>query len=140
MIPLARVEFESEQGRCKELVGVLDKLPLDCLLGRSSFGQTLSKKNVLDQWERNIPDRDRGADDAFVLTRRQKPLEDAQKRSDKMVDREDLVALKNLSNKETKKNGLIGGELSMLFEDKEPIKTVGENTECETKRSQVWRV
>ena len=124
------MEFKGEQGlfRHKELVGVLEKLPVDCLLSRSSFGQTLSKKNVLDQWEKNILDRDRGADDAFILTQQQKALEDAQKRSDKMVDQENLVALKNLSKKETKKNGLIERELSMLFEDKEPIKTVGENT------------
>ena len=124
------MEFKSEQGlfRHKELVGVLEKLPVDCLLSRSSFGQTLSKKNVLDQWERNILGCDRGADVAFILTQWQKALEDAQKRSDKMVDQENLVALKNLSKKETKKNSLIEGELSMLFEDREPIKTVGENT------------
>ena len=35
VVPLAWVEFES------------DKLPVDCLLGRSSFGKTLSKQNVL---------------------------------------------------------------------------------------------
>lgn len=49
VIPLAWVEFESEHGRHRELIGALDKLPVDCLLGRSSFGKTLSKQNVLDQ-------------------------------------------------------------------------------------------
>ena len=53
VIPLAWVELKSEQGRRNELVGVLDKLPFDCLLGRSSFGQTLSKKHDLEQWEKN---------------------------------------------------------------------------------------
>jgi len=49
IVPLAWVEFESEQGKHRESVGVMDKLPVDCLLGRSSFGQTLSRKNVLEQ-------------------------------------------------------------------------------------------
>ena len=47
IVPLAKVEIESGQGKHVELVGVLDKLPVDCLLGRSSFGQILSKENVL---------------------------------------------------------------------------------------------
>ena len=51
IVPLAKVEIESGQGKHVELVGVLDKLPVDCLLGRSSFGQTLTKENVLKQWE-----------------------------------------------------------------------------------------
>ena len=51
IVPLAKVEIESGQGKHVELVEVLDKLPVDCLLGRSSFGQTLSKENVLKQWE-----------------------------------------------------------------------------------------
>ena len=54
IVPLAKVEIESGQGKHVELVGVLDKLPVDCLLGRSSFGQTLSKENVLKQWEQNV--------------------------------------------------------------------------------------
>ena len=128
IIPLAWVEFESEQGRPTKLVGVLDKLPFDCLLGRSSFGQTLSKKNVLEQKERNTADPDRGGVDTFALTQRQKALENTQKRSDEMVDRENSVANKTLSKKETRKIGLTVSELPTLFEDKEPIETV-ENTE-----------
>ena len=39
-----------------------------------------------------------------------------------------------MSKKETKKNGLMEGELPTLFEDKEPVETVEENTECETEQ------
>ena len=59
VIPLAWVEIESEQGKYKEVVGVFDRLPVDCLLGRLSFGQTLCKENILDQWENNILAHDR---------------------------------------------------------------------------------
>ena len=52
-------------------MGVLDRLPVDCLLGRSLFGRTLSRQNVLDQWERNTLADDTGGDEAFVMTRRQ---------------------------------------------------------------------
>ena len=41
IVPLAKVEIESGQGKHVELVGVLNKLPVDCLLGRSSFGSSL---------------------------------------------------------------------------------------------------
>ena len=54
IVPLANVEFDSKEGKHVELVGVLDKLPVDCLLGRSSFGKTLSRQNILDQWEENV--------------------------------------------------------------------------------------
>ena len=37
-VPLAKVEFDSKEGKHAEVVGVLDKLPVDCLLGRSFFG------------------------------------------------------------------------------------------------------
>ena len=53
-VPLAKVEFDNKQGKHVELVGVLDKLPVDCLLGRSSFGKTLPRQNSLDQWEKNV--------------------------------------------------------------------------------------
>ena len=54
IVPLACVEIAFGQGKHAELVGVLDRLPVDCLLGRSSFGQALSRENVLEQWERNL--------------------------------------------------------------------------------------
>jgi hypothetical protein len=72
IIPLAWIYFESEQEKHTELVGVMDKLPVDCLLGRSSFGKTLSKQNILDQWEKNVLVNDQERDEAFVMTRRQK--------------------------------------------------------------------
>ena len=74
IVPLAWVQFESDQGEHLELVGVLSKLPVDCLLGRSSFGQTLSRDDVLRQWEKNVSvDGSKGVE-AFVLTRRQRRL------------------------------------------------------------------
>ena len=74
----AWVEIESGQGKHAELLGVLDKLPVDCLLGRSSFGQTLSRENVLEQWGKNVSGHNSNSNEAFVLTRRQKTLKDAQ--------------------------------------------------------------
>ena len=106
VIPLAWVEFESEHGRHRELVGALDKLPVDCLLGRSSFGKTLSKQNVLDQWENNTSIHSLESNEAFVLTRRQKVLEQAQKQADEVVDRENALAVRNLSQIETMNDGL----------------------------------
>ena len=119
VIPLAWVEFESEHGRHRELVGALDKLPVDCLLGRSSFGKTLSKQNVLDQWENNTSIHSLESNEAFVLTRRQKVLQEAQIQADEVVDRENALALRNLSKKETKKEGLRKGDLPTLFEEPE---------------------
>ena len=119
VIPLAWIEFESEHGRHRELVGVLDKLPVDCLLGRSSFGKTLSKQNVLDQWENNTSIQGLESNEAFVLTRRQKVLEQAQKQADEVVDRENALEVRNLSKKETKNEGLKQGVLPTLFEEPE---------------------
>lgn len=119
VIPLAWVEFESEHGRHRELVGALDKLPVDCLLGRSSFGKTLTKQNVLDQWENSTSTHSSECNEAFVLTRRQKVLEEAQKQADEVVDRENALAVRNLSKKETKKEGLREGVLPTLFEEQE---------------------
>ena len=68
-VPLAKVEFDSKEGKHVELVGVLDKLPVDCLLGRSSFGKTLSRQNILEQWEENVSAADAGGQEAFVVTR-----------------------------------------------------------------------
>ena len=119
VIPLAWVEFESEHGRHRELVGALDKLPVDCLLDRSSFGKTLSKQNVLDQWENNTSIHSLESNEAFALTRRQKVLQQAQKQADEVVDRENALAVRNLSKKETKNEGLKQGVLPTLFEEPE---------------------
>ena len=121
IVPLAWVEIESGQGKHAELVGVLHKLPVDCLLGRSSFGQTLSRENVLEQWERNVSGHNSDTNEAFVLTRRQKTLKDAQKRADALIDRENTLAVKSLSKKELKENGLEQGDLRRLFGDKELV-------------------
>ena len=115
-VPLANVEFDSQEGKHVELVGVLDKLPVDCLLGRSSFGQTLSRQNILDQWEENVPAADAGGQEAFVVTRRQRALEEAYLRADELIDRERLIVVKSLSKKETKPEGPEEGDLQTLFE------------------------
>ena len=128
IVPLAWVQFESDQGEHLELVGVLSKLPVDCLLGRSSFGQTLSRDDVLRQWEKNVSvDGSKGVE-AFVLTRRQKALEEAQQRADSLVDRENALALKNLPKRESKKNGLNKGDLRILFGDKDVGEEACENS------------
>lgn len=75
----------------------MDKLPVDCLLGRSSFGKTLSRQNILDQWEENLSAADAGKQKAFVVTRRQRELEEAQLRADELIDRESSIAVKSLS-------------------------------------------
>ena len=59
--------------------------------------------------------------EAFVLTQRQKMLKDAQERADALIDRENTLALKSLSKKELKENGLEQGDLRRLFEEKELV-------------------
>ncbi|XP_068684916.1 uncharacterized protein [Montipora foliosa] len=132
IVPLAKVEIESGQGKHVELVGVLDKLPVDCLLGRSSFGQTLSKENVLKQWERNVSDYDCKINEAFVLTRGQKALVDAQRRADALIDRENSLAVETLSKKEPRQHGLKQGDLPTLFGDSKPEETSDESLICNT--------
>ena len=128
-VPLANVEFDSKEGKHVELVGVLDKLPVDCLLGRSSFGKTLSRQNILDQWEENVRAADAGGQEAFVMTRRQRALEEAQLRADELIDRESSIAVKSLSKKETKREGREEGDLQTLFEGKIPQEKGKENSE-----------
>ena len=115
-VPIANVEFVSKEGKHVELVGVLDTLPVDCLLGRSSFGKTLSKQDILDQWEKNLSVEDDSGHDAFVMTRRQRALEDAQTRADELIDRESSLAVKSLSKKEAKSDAPEIGDLRLLFE------------------------
>ena len=115
-VPIANVEFVSEEGKHAELVGVLDSLPVDCLLGRSSFEKTLSKQDILDQWEKNLSVDDDSGHKVFVMTQRQRALEDAQTRADELIDRESSLAVKNLSKKEVKPNAPEIGDLQLLFE------------------------
>ena len=48
-VPLAKVEFDSKEGKHVQVVGVLDKLPVDYLLGRSTFGKALLRQHTLDK-------------------------------------------------------------------------------------------
>ena len=130
-VPLAKVEFDSKEGKHVELVGVLDKLPVDCLLGRSSFGKTLSRQSILDQWEENALAADAGGQEAFVVTRRQRALEEALLRADELIDRESSIAVKSLYKKkrETKREGPEEGELQTLFEGQIPEEKGKENSE-----------
>ena len=132
IVPLAKVEIESGQGKHVELVGVLNKLSVDCLLGRSSFGQTLSKENVLKQWERNVSGYDSKTNEAFVLTRGQKALVDAQRRADALIDRENSLAVETLSKKEPRQDKLKQGGLSTLFGDGKPEEISDESLACNT--------
>ena len=128
-VPLANVEFDSKEGKHVELVGVLDKLPVDCLLGRSSFGKTLSRQNILDQWKENVSAADASGQQAFVVTRRQRASEEAQLRADELSDRESSIAVKSLSKKETKREGAEEGDLQTLFEGKIPEEKGKENSD-----------
>ena len=115
-VPFANVEFVSKEGKHVELVGVLDTLPVDCLLGRSSFGKTLSKQDILDQWEKNLSVEDDSGHEAFVMTRRQRALENAQMRADELIGRESSLAVKSLSKKEAKPDAPETGDLQLLFQ------------------------
>jgi transposase InsO family protein len=135
-VPLAVVTIESPQGIHKELVGVTAKLPVDCLLGRSSFGQTLSKRNVLDQWEKNISLNDGvnsdGKEEALVVTRKQ-AAEMAQRRVDELVDRENELSQRSLSKPARGSNGLMEGDLLTLFKEDEGMPVDNITCEKETK-------
>ena len=132
IVPLTKVEIESGQGKHVELVGVLNKLPVDCLLGRSSFRQTLSKENVLKQWERNVSGYDSKTNEAFVLTRGQKALVDAQRRADALIERENSLAVETLSKKEPRQDELKQGDLPTLFGDGKPEEISDKSLVCNT--------
>ena len=53
-VPLAWVEIKSRHGIHRELVEVMHNLPVDCLLGRSSFGLSLTKEVLLKKWDQCI--------------------------------------------------------------------------------------
>ena len=131
-VPLAKVKIESGQGKHVELVGVLDKLPVDCLLSRSSFGQTLSKENVLKQWEQNVSVYDCRINEAFVSTRGQKALVDAKCRADVLIDPKNLLAVETLSKKEPRQHGSKQNDLPSLFGDRKPEETSHESLVCNT--------
>ena len=93
-------------------------LPVDCLLDRSSFGKTLSRQNILEQWEENVSAAVAGGQEAFVVTRRQRALEETQLRADD-----------SLSKKETKRESPEEGDLQTLFQGKIPEEKDKENSE-----------
>ena len=51
-VPIANIV--RKEGKHVALEGVLDALPVDCVLGGSLIGKTLSKQDILDQWEKNL--------------------------------------------------------------------------------------
>ena len=91
-IPLANVDIETKHGVQRELVGVLDDLPVDCLLGRSSFGRSFGREDLLMHWEcEDLDSEILHSEDAFFVTRSQSALNAAQERRDKLVDRENKI-------------------------------------------------
>ena len=67
-------------------MGIADNLLVDCLLGRSSYGRVVCREDLLKQWE-----------DAYAVTTRSQTQEKAQKRIDKLIDRESRLAARYLS-------------------------------------------
>ena len=53
----------------------------------------------MDQWEENVSAADAGGQEAFVVTRRQRALEETHLRADELIDRESSKAVKSLSKK-----------------------------------------
>lgn len=122
LVPLAWVTIQSKQGIHNELAGVMKTLPVDCLLGRSSYGKSLVKENLLDHWEQAVNSKsepellDKGThDSAYVVTRRQAALIEAQDRLDKLTDKHNELAIKTLSPRESKNHEDI--ELGNLFDE-----------------------
>lgn len=127
-VPLAWVNICSKQGLNKELVAVMKNLPVDCLLGRSSYGKSLAKENLLDHWEQAVDSEVEPSElskkvdkPALVVTRRQAALVKTQSRLDKLIDERNELAIKTLSPKEPKKNEYSEFiELDNLFGEENP--------------------
>ena len=83
----------------------------------------------MDQWEENVSAADAGGQEAFLVTRRQRALEEALLRADELIDRESSIAVKSLSKKKTKREGPEEGDLQTLFERKIPEEKGMENSE-----------
>ncbi|KAK3698953.1 hypothetical protein QZH41_003111 [Actinostola sp. cb2023] len=125
VIPLAWVEIKVQQGTYKELVGVIENLPVDCLLGRSSYGRVITRQNLLNQWG--------DCDQAFVVTRNQAKLNEAQERIEELIDRENLMTAKTLSTRPHKQIDQSSLDDPKHDEEKndvpEPVKTDSNNAE-----------
>ena len=53
----------------------------------------------MEQWEENVSAADAGGQEAFVVTGRQRALEETHLRADELIDRESSKAVKSLSKK-----------------------------------------
>ena len=132
-VPLAWVEIKSRHGLHRELVGVMHNLPVDCLLGRSSFGLSLTKEDLLKQWDQCIEYPCKSGDatngQAFVLTRRQAALQNAQTLLDQRIDEQNQMAVKKLHWDDIKDNSELVDDynLKMLFESKFNVKECKDN-------------
>ena len=92
-VPLAKVRIDKHNKSYVETVGVVDNLPVDCLLGRPSYGKSLDRQDVINHWESVSSIQIPTDDTAYVVTR-SKTLRDAiQARHDALVDRENDMAL-----------------------------------------------
>ena len=144
-VPLAWVIIHSEQGVYRELVGVMKNLPVDCLLGRSSYGKTLAKKNLLHHWEQAVDlntDLKGACSDtnksAFVTTRRGAALVEAQNRLDKLIDKQNELVIKTLSPKKSVKDNTHETiEVSNLFGESDNAIAETERKEACVKESVV---
>lgn len=119
--PLAEVKIRGKDQEFAEIVGVVDELPTDCLLGRSSYGRSLTQKEVLRQWENfaNLDSNEEVKDFGFVVTRSQAIHNAAQERLDKVIDRENDVALKHLTGSDEVDiiEPVVGNDFRALFHE-----------------------
>jgi hypothetical protein len=104
-VPLAWVTIQSKQGIHRELIGVMKNLPVDCLLGRSSYAKSLVKENLIDHWEQALNSKSEpkalynsANNSPYMVTRRQAALIEAQNRLDKLTDKHNELAIKTLSH------------------------------------------
>lgn len=88
IVPLRWVEIEVALGRYKEPVRIVDNLPVDCLLGRSSYGTIVTRDDLLDHW---------GADEKAMVMTRSQTKQRAQERLNELVDRENDMSKKTLT-------------------------------------------
>ena len=129
IVPLAKVEVRSKQGTYVELVGVMQNLPVDCLLGRSSYGRTLQRDTLIEHWEKvtnlgRLAGRHDGEEvnEAFVTTRGQALRQKAQERSEKLTERENHLRAHYLATEESKSRDVgTGVSLRKLFDENELV-------------------
>ena len=133
-VPLAWVNIITARGDHRELVGVMENLPVDCLLGRWSYGRSITKQDLLDHWEYIVDGNSSQPEhkgQAFVITRRQASLHSAQKHLDDLIDRQNKTVLK-AKTIETKNEipPFEGYNLNLLFNDNGTIEVSEESMSC----------